>query len=59
MDMLEESLLVFPDLYKVLAVAIELSQLGGIDLKHNYNVIVGTFWIELAFSLVVMERSHA
>jgi len=59
MDMLEESLLVFPDLYKVLAVAIELSQLSGIDLKHNYNVVVGTFWIDIAMSLIIMERSRA
>ena len=61
--MLEEPLLVLPDLDKVPAVAIELSQFGWIYLEHDYDVIVRTFWIELCTiavgGLVVMEGGRA
>jgi hypothetical protein len=42
MDMLEESLLILPDLEQELAISIELTEFLAIDFEDNYHIIIGS-----------------
>lgn len=41
MDMLVKAGLVLPNLHQVLTVAVELSQLAGVDLEHDNYIVIG------------------